>query len=1006
MTAILSNLYKSVKPFLPRTTSDFICLEHPVTNDTFKTKNNGFCTILRLDGFYKILGENEFQSCVNNFARILRATFGRPGYGIQIVFDYDEDLTESEVKENFAPIIATSKRIGVDLEDMYEEQINTICQFCNYESLHIALYTDKQAVDSHVMSSELGPVAKADADLQLVVDVAGSPYYMETLLNVHLSFVQTFHQSMADAFYRIHILNIHEASNAIRTHIEPQVCTRKWKPKLCVDKYIPSVGLDKFKKNKKTLDVLDVLPPRVDTQVTTVPHIPVDKIFYKVAGDYCAALSVELFPTDPRPFNEFLSRCKTANIRFRASFNLSHGMSIDFSVASILNTFFGWAHGDNALFKQAQAMDHQKDAGGTKTEIGLQVCFVIKNSDIKSLQRDVNSFIKYYQLTGEGVVVQDTADPSEIHITSSVGASKLLPAVKGYPDDYDAAFMLPLMRSASFWSQGGIVFQTNDGKPWYWQPGSGQQESQMDMILAYPRQGKSVLSNAIQKAFCLKAGNAELPYCITMDIGKASFGFVDLLRESISEDKRNLLLTYTLIWSKDYAMNLLDIQLGCKAPHNKERQDILTFLMLYLSEPGEERPRDGLADCISTILDDAYSFYAAPETAKRYEPGSNTEIDSYMASDRDFSDIVVGKKNITWWDLRDRLFDKGQIRLATIASRYAVPIIPDLATRASESPLLEKMFGKDSVYKNVLGIVINKIAAGQNAFPIFNDVTKVDFANARVMAMDLQAGCGDLSAAGIKQTALTVLAARYHATRHLYMKKEEDAQFFEPRYRGYQERRLKEIADSEKRITYDEFHMYSPVQQVVAQVERDQRVGGKANMQICVITQVIRDLSDSIIVNCTNRFILGTVQQADIEVITQKIGLGESEIQLLKGNKLHGPKKGGSSLLYQFNIKDGRYSQFLKFAVGPIELWGYSTTNQDRIIRQKLYELIGPSMAKRFLAKKFPAGTAVPEVERMREQRGDDSSLIAKDEEQQKQQMAMVLADQLYKEFMLQNAEH
>lgn len=61
-------------------------------------------------------------------------------------------------------------------------------------------------------------------------------------------------------------------------------------------------------------------------------------------------------------------------------------------------------------------------------------------------------------------------------------------------------------------------------------------------------------------------------------------------------------------------------------------------------------------------------------------------------------------------------------------------------------------------------------------------------------------------------------------------------------------------------------------------------------------------------------------------------------------------------------------------SISPVEGWGFSTTAEDVLIREKLSVRIGSSNARNLLAQRFPGSSAKSEVERMRAnvKRGDD----------------------------------
>ena len=48
---------------------------------------------------------------------------------------------------------------------------------------------------------------------------------------------------------------------------------------------------------------------------------------------------------------------------------------------------------------------------------------------------------------------------------------------------------------------------------------------------------------------------------------------------------------------------------------------------------------------------------------------------------------------------------------------------------------------------------------------------------------------------------------------------------------------------------------------------------------------------------------------------------------------------------------------------GPAELWAFSTTVEDVALRERLYGTLGPRLARKVLARRFPGGTARPDIE-------------------------------------------
>ena len=77
-----------------------------------------------------------------------------------------------------------------------------------------------------------------------------------------------------------------------------------------------------------------------------------------------------------------------------------------------------------------------------------------------------------------------------------------------------------------------------------------------------------------------------------------------------------------------------------------------------------------------------------------------------------------------------------------------------------------------------------------------------------------------------------------------------------------------------------------------------------------------------------------------------------------------------------FSSKKGNNTQLLTSTIGPIELWAFSTTTEDALLRNKLYNTLGPKEARRVLATVFPTGSVKSIVEDKLEQMKSEEGLI------------------------------
>jgi len=93
-----------------------------------------------------------------------------------------------------------------------------------------------------------------------------------------------------------------------------------------------------------------------------------------------------------------------------------------------------------------------------------------------------------------------------------------------------------------------------------------------------------------------------------------------------------------------------------------------------------------------------------------------------------------------------------------------------------------------------------------------------------------------------------------------------------------------------------------------------------------------------------------------------------------------GPGPEGGNFLALFKTKVGFVVQLLTNTVGPIEMWAFSTTQEDVALRNRLYKRIGPYAARKLLAEHFPLGSALETIELMRSELSEkeDVSVVEK----------------------------
>lgn len=67
-----------------------------------------------------------------------------------------------------------------------------------------------------------------------------------------------------------------------------------------------------------------------------------------------------------------------------------------------------------------------------------------------------------------------------------------------------------------------------------------------------------------------------------------------------------------------------------------------------------------------------------------------------------------------------------------------------------------------------------------------------------------------------------------------------------------------------------------------------------------------------------------------------------------------------------------RVEQVIRLTLGPTEMWAYSTTPEDVSLRDRVSSRVGLSNALLMLAKVYPRGSAVNDIQRMLSENDND----------------------------------
>ena len=951
---ILDGLLKPMVRLLRQPVESFIRLETADDDTTLVSEDGSLLTVVKVDGARQIIGDEEYKKILSDSIVKIGTRFDRPGHAMQIYFSRNPERSYNEVLKILRPNRRASTNIGLEIEDIFDERAKNLSNYLAWEEIYFVLWTRPSVLTKSDMSRE---AERARKKKWVKAEDSQYPFAaIEGLRTRHSSFSTATVTALKEMGIQASEMEVHDALIAIRSNLLQQSADSKWRPVLPGDKIAPRAP-------QRKNDMSDILWPSLRQQLTMANARVINDQIVEMGGNIWGGCDMVLGPTEPLPFPAFLERMSESKVPFRMSFLIEGGGVQGMAMQAFLSSIFAVTNAENKMVKDALEALSVIARSEPVVKFRLSFCTWAPKDDIELLQDRLSVLTQSAESWGYCQVSQISGDPLDQIMSSAMGihcASTAPPAVAPL---YEVMKLVPWQRASSPFEQGAILFRTPDGRVWPYQTGSNVTTTWFDLVFAQPGGGKSVLMNTLNLGTCLTAGISNLPFIAVIDIGPSSAGLVSLLKDALPPNRRHEVTSYRLQMTAQYAINPFDTKLGMRAPQVSERSFLIELLTLICTPPGQMEPYDGIAQLAGMVVDEMYRW--------RDDTSSNAEPRPYLPRIDQTVDEAIREHDLKlppsayWWDVVDLLFDKGLTYEAGLAQRYAMPTLGD-SIAAARRPQIRNLLEETSIGSSSEGVIHafeRMVTSGVREFPILSSVTKFSLAETRVCALDLADVCPSGDATSDRQTAVMYMLARQALVTPWWINEEALAQM-SPKYRAYHESRLQDLAETPKRLCYDEFHRTSKTKAVRAQIVRDVREGRKRGIQIILASQMLDDFDDDMVDLATGVWVLGAaISDGAVDATQKRFGLTDTARWVMR-NKLTGPKAGGAPALLVLGTTDGRYEQHLINTLGPIELWAFSTSAEDVAIRSRLYSRVGASQARKLLGVNFPGGSARSEIRR------------------------------------------
>jgi intracellular multiplication protein IcmB len=965
-------------------------IRHPSLNAPYihVTDNNDYASSFEILGAFREFSESEpknpndipeadsFLRFVLKLRDALTGDFKSLGHKISIVFERDPGRGTEEITRMVEPQRVAYRKLGLELDDLIDEQIVKLSPYVARERVWLTIYTAIASVPAAERKEE---TQRQDKQFKNMPEsrFGQNPVFaeFEGLKLRHDAFIDKLATDLKDGNegVMVRLLDAHEAGNVLRDEIERLSTDESWQPLLPGDRVIPYGKL-------RGDDISAALAPHLNFQYCDSEVKPHGNLI-EVDGLFHGQLAMTLAPQRPEPFSQLFKKVPR-QIPWRLRLDLMPGGGELLNSKHNLLSFVAFIPALRDIYTSIGWLLEQNKQ---EPVCMMSITASTWDADKSRLKRNLTLLQKAIQSWGVSTVTRTFGDPIRAWMnTLPIGSSLSAPTLM-FPPLSEGIKMMPLQRPASPWgNEGNSVHQTVDGKLYPIQLASALQEKHTECLAGGPGSGKSLLANSLHLD-AITNGNDDLPFMAFIDKGFTAQGFYDLIHDSLSADQKDKIISIILRNDAKHCRNPFDIQLGLKYPISTERQYLLGLLTSLCIDPEKGIAPDA-ASCrqiLSRAVDYAYKYNSDTEP-KRYTPTIAPLVDSALNSSGYTAEHDAQWWEVTtWYEVRDMLFDRGYIYAASLAQAQAVPELNDLQAAINSKELREAFanVNRPGSDESLLEYVARCLKQALFDYPLIAGRTLFTVSpKTRIRIVDVNNVAGDNSPEGKIKTGIMYQFARHLAGGNdFYLPQYQDELYakLEPRYEALHRKRIEQLDQEVKLIFIDELHNIKGIETLWQALQTEDREQRKFGVRTVFASQYLDDYPKSILESANSLYLM-RVRTADFEILQNTFNVPKTTLlKLLNTTRGPAPDGSGVTFLAVFQTTNGNVAQLLKNTVGPLRLWALNSTPANRALRNMLYEALDGKTARKLLADTFPGGSAEGHIKMLKKRQGNDDESSA-----------------------------
>lgn len=962
--------------FDPATTDD---------NETFVLRDGTLMTVLRVKGMTSSLYDTELKELILEIAQITGRDLVKGGkHSFSISFEFDPDQAYEYAKRALRGTQLTGQKLGMGqfMDDIIEEKAQKMAQFCQVEHCYIALYTMPTGIDKVEMKDQLQERSEAmktwpDTAESLLNDLA-FPQLRVRHRTMVTSFCESLNRlnSVKDVSLLTEVMDVRAYLREAKRVAEPGSAVN-WQPRIA-DDFLKEMRVPSNPRRRDFNNADHMMPPTFGEQLFGGTPETVGLKYAVMGNRIHYPLAVAMGPSEPETFDRLLLQASSMRLPFRITFSYKgHGTGVDYLNTMLAKTF-PWASSANGQVKRAHEdlTNYEEKSNGIVPAMYITACTWAPlkaqhnkkhgvTYDLSEITDRATKLNRALQAWGGCQTTDAFAAPIEATLSTQAGLHDHPFGTIMAPTMPDAIGLSPMFRPTTSWGQsdGNVLFRTQDGRFLHYQQTSPRQNAWVTLLVGPMGYGKSTALNTLNLYYLLTpAAESELPFLRCLDIGPSSRSIVDMVQASVGKEQSNI-AQYIRIQNNDrYQFNPFDTPLGLEfpLPNHIEFLGNLVGTVCYAMQ-GNETLEKQMPGMIASAVNQLYQRFAAPhnggDRARTYSDLSNPFVAEKVSEHG-----IQWDEKTTWHEIRDALYDAGEVRAALIAHRKAMPILQDLiGVLASEN--MRSEYPDDLGGVKVLDLFARAIREAVELFPMINGETKFELGEARVISLDMEELVPREQTERAKWKGAIAFFIGYDLLTRDFFMHEDYLPSIPKRYQVYHARRIKRLKTARKRFSMDERQRFAKIPSAQSQVDGLIAEGRKNLVDIQVASQLFEHHTQQSITLSSTIIILGAgnMSREDAEAVRSRFDLSESQMAAIR--RIRPPSSKGAEAFVIFRTRQGTQAHHVYLTDGPMYLWLIATEAVDRAIRGLMYEKYSPNEALRRLASKYPGGSIKQEIE-------------------------------------------